>query len=118
MKIAIITIISIGILQIACNNNKQIKIAKMANIMADIHLADSYAAIAYQTDTNANHKNGLHKNIDTLKKYYTIIFESNGIAEKEFMNNIVFYQSNAILWDSLYSLTQKRLDNVKPKKKV
>jgi Domain of unknown function (DUF4296) len=77
-------IITISILLLctaySCRNNKIIPIKKMANIMADMHLADAYGAYVYQADTSVSKKNTLNKNKDTLQKYYGIILKMNNIT--------------------------------------
>jgi Domain of unknown function (DUF4296) len=113
----IITIILFcGLCSMACHNRNVVNIQTMAYIMSDMHLADAYAAYIYQQDTSANHRNALNKNMDTLRKYYSVIFETNKIKEADFIKNLNEYQTNPILWDSLYSLIQKRLTALQPKK--
>ncbi len=86
----------------------------MANIMADVHLADAYAQTVYKSDTLLP-RNNLSKNIDTLKLYTAKVFALHNITEAKYMEQLKLYASKAPLYDSLYSLTQKRLEKIRPK---
>ena len=112
MKVIVALIGFVGLF--SCKQPKVVGIQQMSYIMADMHLADAYASLAYQSDT-LGVKNNLNKNLDTLQAQYAVIFANYHLTETSFFANLNYYKAQPFLWDSLYGLVQKRLTNMKPK---
>jgi Domain of unknown function (DUF4296) len=107
-------LIFVALLIFSCKEKHTIDLPKMANIMTDVHLADAYAGLVYTNDT-LGARNNFNKNMDTLKVMYGHIFKRYQVSEQQFMQHVKLYQQNPILWDSLYSMVQKRLTAIRPK---
>jgi hypothetical protein len=94
-----IFIIFLSIL-VACNkDNKKdiIEKNKMAAILTDIHLAESYSTLI----KDSLHQSG-ERNLDTLNELYQSILGHYKISLKEFNNSFEWYKKHPSDLDSVY----------------
>ncbi len=97
----------------ACKSPKpNMDMQKMVNILTDIHVVENYASLYFKDSTSKKINN---KNIDTLKKYYQIVFEKYKITSKDFYSNYKLYSKDKILSDTLYKKISAKMELLKAK---
>jgi hypothetical protein len=107
----------------ACSNKPKQLIAhkQMGLILAEIQIAESFAAICFQADT-ATEKltNSTGKNLDTLKLYVAKVFAKHKITEAQYKSTLQYYQSKPAELDSIYAIaldTTAKMQNALQAKK-
>lgn len=86
---------------------------EMTSILLDMHIADSYAQILPKSDSKSIEL----KNKDSLKKFYSDIFQIHHIKENEFIENLEWYKMNTVMMDSMYQSILADLSLLQVKKK-
>lgn len=70
---------------------------KMMAIMEDIHMAEVYSTMVNESIEHTN-----NKNIDSLVKYYNIVFQAHDITLEQFDSSVRWYANHPKDFDSLY----------------
>jgi hypothetical protein len=98
-RIALVTIIVISVL--SCKQQSKdadhLPSKKMEQVLLDVHLAESYSALAI----DSLHKAG-EKNTDTLAAYYKTIFTHHGVTAEQFSQSLAWYKRHPEELDSIY----------------
>lgn len=71
---------------------------KMEDVLLDISQAEAYSV---QSGDN-NHMAGL-KNLDSLSKYYNLIFKKHNITPEQYAKSMDYYRKNPTELDSMFS---------------
>lgn len=72
---------------------------KMQSILADMHIAETYATMVLQDSTHPV----IDKNMDSLALYYKEIFRHHNVTQAEFEESLKWYQLNTDEIDSIYA---------------
>ena len=70
-----------------------IPVAKMENILIDMHISDAVAETRSLGDGNEK---------KWSQQYYMQIYKNYGITKEEFLKSYLFYQNNPVLLNKLY----------------
>ena len=71
---------------------------KMIDIMKDIHLAEVYSSMV-----DASEERTTNKNMDSLVKYYNIVFNTHNITQEDFNKSVDWYAKHPKELDSVYT---------------
>jgi Domain of unknown function (DUF4296) len=112
MKKNILIATCIGLLLAACGaGNSHLPIQKVADIVAQMQLAEAYASINPTTlDSAQQYFRG--KNIDTLQRYYKIVLQRNNISKDQFSNSFSHYAKDPELMDSMFRMAEKTIEKL------
>jgi hypothetical protein len=85
----------------ACNNGKEehLPVAKMQQVLADIHMAESYSI--YVNQDSGRHFSA--RQMDSLAVYYQQVFQHHQITLEQFEQSLHWYKKNPAALDSVYS---------------
>lgn len=74
--------------------------ATMAEVLRDIHLAESWSGIAGPDSLRST---ASRRNLDSLASYYGAIFAKHGLTQKEFSDAYAWYKAHPTDLDSVYA---------------
>jgi Domain of unknown function (DUF4296) len=121
MKKFIVFVLSLAIF--SCSNKPKdlIPHKEMGLVLAEIQLAEAYAATCFVADT-AKEKltNSTGKNLDTLKLYVAKVFAKHKITEAQYKSTLKYYQSKPADLDSIFAIaldTTAKMQNALQAKK-
>jgi hypothetical protein len=95
------------LLVVACSNKPKdlIPQKQMGVLLAEMQIAEAYAANAFFKDTTAKKlTNSTGKNLDTLKLYISKALAKNNIDEKRYKSSLEYYKTQPIELDSIYAI--------------
>lgn len=81
------------------SNKHQLSATKMQAILDDLHVAEAYSVIINQDSARRD----TERNVDSLRKYYQIIFKHHHITFKEFDESLTWYKNHPHELDSMYA---------------
>ena len=95
-----LAILSVIVLAASCksgNSSAPIPRDKMIDIFTDIHLAETYSTMVWDSTRMVN------KHPDSLAAFYNVILQHHGVSIDSFNNSLEWYSSQTNELDSIYN---------------
>jgi hypothetical protein len=86
--------------------------SKMAEVLRDVHLAESWAGIAGPDSLRST---ASRRNLDSLATYYHSIFAKHGLTQQEFSTAYTWYKAHPTDLDSVYARVLPMLNELEAK---
>ena len=85
---------------LSCKEEEQPHLSReeMMKVLQDVHLAE-----VYSTMVDFGEERTTNKNLDSLAKYYNVVFQAHGITQEEFNASAEWYAQHPNELDSVYT---------------